>query len=82
MLEGTGLLDLETRQWDKKAVGSVDESLLQVLPPLIQPHEAAGSAHTHMREREREREGEYWFIQIINHGMRVMFFLIYIYMCV
>jgi sugar (pentulose or hexulose) kinase len=41
-LEGTGLLDLETRQWDKKAVGSVDESLLQVLPPLIQPHEAAG----------------------------------------
>ncbi|KAJ8613821.1 hypothetical protein CTAYLR_004905 [Chrysophaeum taylorii] len=39
---GTGLLDVEAREWDEKAAALVDAALVEKLPPLVAPTDAAG----------------------------------------
>ncbi len=49
---GTGLLDIRSRKWSKRLCHCIDDSdkLLQALPPLIEPYEAAGYVQKEIAE--------------------------------
>lgn len=48
---GTGLMDIQKRQWHKEAIKAIDPELEEKLPPLFHPSEPAG----HMKEEISRR---------------------------